>query len=138
MYDEEIRWVQRFNNFCKALDQLTKFINKGELNELEKQGLIQAFEYNFELAWSTIKDFYEDQGEVDIQGSRDAFRLAFKRGLVYDGEVWMDMIGSRNKTSHTYNESVAASIVDDITNRYFLEFVALRNKFSERVNRELG
>lgn len=132
----DVRLIQHYHNFCKVLDQLTKFIEKGELNELEKQGLIQAFEYNFELAWSTIKDFYEDQGVADIQGSKDAFRLAFKRGLVDDGEIWMDMIGSRNKTSHAYNESVAASIVDDITNRYFFEFVALRNKFNERLSKE--
>ena len=70
-----IRWIQRLNNYSKALSQLTKFIEKGELNELEKQGLIQAFEYTFELAWNTIKDLFEAQGETGILGSRDAFRM---------------------------------------------------------------
>ena len=125
---QDIRWIQRRNHFSKALSQLTKFIEKGALNELEKQGLIQAFEYNFELAWNTLKDYFEDQGETNIHGSRDAFRLAFKRGLVENGEIWMDMIQSRTLTSHTYNEEVAEKIAADIVNRYFSEFVALKTK----------
>jgi nucleotidyltransferase substrate binding protein (TIGR01987 family) len=89
MENVDIRWRQRFNNFTKALSQLQKFIDKGkDLNELEEQGLIQAFEYNFELSWNLIKDYYTFQGVTDIQGSRDAFRLAFNRGLIRDGENW--------------------------------------------------
>jgi nucleotidyltransferase substrate binding protein (TIGR01987 family) len=125
---QDIRWIQRLNHFSKALSQLRKFIERGALNELEKQGLIQAFEYNFELAWNTLKDYFEDQGETNIHGSRDAFRLAFKRGLVENGEIWMDMIQSRTLTSHTYNEEVAEKIAADIVNRYFSEFVALKTK----------
>ncbi|MEI7674046.1 MAG: nucleotidyltransferase substrate binding protein [Deltaproteobacteria bacterium] len=128
MNTPDIRWIQRLNNFSKALSQLTKFIKKGELNELEKQGLIQAFEYTYELAWNTLKDYFELQGETDIHGSRDVFRLAFKRGLIEDGETWMDMITSRTLTSHTYNEDVAEKIAADIVNRYFSEFVWLQTK----------
>lgn len=131
----DIRWHQRFANFTKALSQLEKFIEKGEtLNELEEQGLIQAFEYNFELAWNLIKDFYEDQGESNIQGSRDAFRLAFNRGLISDGEEWMKMIASRSKTSHTYNEETANEIVEAILNSYYFMFRNLRNTFQEIIN----
>ncbi|MCI0495375.1 nucleotidyltransferase substrate binding protein [candidate division KSB1 bacterium] len=129
MNKHDIRWMQRFNNYSKALDQLTKFIEKGELNELEKQGMIQAFEYTYELAWNTMKDYFEDQGETTIFGSRDAFRLAFKRGLIENGEAWMAMITSRTLTSHTYNEEIAEEIVADIATVYFQEFVALRSKF---------
>jgi nucleotidyltransferase substrate binding protein (TIGR01987 family) len=131
----DIRWHQRFANFTKALSQLEKFIEKGEtLNELEELGLIQAFEYNFELAWNLIKDFYEDQGESNIQGSRDAFRLAFNRGLISDGEEWMKMIASRSKTSHTYNEETANEIVEAILNSYYFMFRNLRNTFQEIIN----
>jgi|ERR1019366_4547470 nucleotidyltransferase substrate binding protein (TIGR01987 family) len=120
MENKDIRWVQRFNNFSKALSQLEKFVEKrNDLNEMEEQGLIQAFEYNFELAWNLIKDYYEVQGETNIQGSRDAFRLAFKRGLITDGENWMKMIESRTKTSHTYNEETAKEIASAILNIYF-------------------
>ena len=78
----DIRWKQRFENYTKAVEQMTRFIEAGELNEMEEQGLIQSFEYTYELAWNTLKDFFEDQGETQVMGSRDAFRLAFKRGLV--------------------------------------------------------
>jgi hypothetical protein len=72
MAEKDIRWIQRCSNYSKALGQLSKFIEKNELNELEKQGLIQAFEYTYELAWNTIKAYFEDQGETGIHGSRDA------------------------------------------------------------------
>ena len=85
MTAKDIRWIQRFNNFNKALSQLTKFIEKGELNEMERQGLIQSFECNYELAWNTLKDYFDAQSETNIFGSRDVFRLAFKRGLIENG-----------------------------------------------------
>ncbi|MDP8206730.1 MAG: nucleotidyltransferase substrate binding protein [Candidatus Electryonea clarkiae] len=128
MRDQDIRWIQRFEHYCNAFSQLTRFIEKKDLNELEQQGLIKAFEYTYELAWNTIKDYFEDQGETGITGSRDAFRIAFNRGLVENGETWMDMIRSRTLTSHTYNEEVANEIVDDIINRYFIEFGKLKDK----------
>jgi nucleotidyltransferase substrate binding protein (TIGR01987 family) len=129
MSRQEIRWIQRLSHFSKALSQLKKFIDKGELNELEEQGLIQAFEYTFELAWNTLKDYFEAQGETDIHGSRDAIRLAFRRGLVEDGETWMDMIASRTLTSHTYNEEVAKKIAKSIQTLYYGEFVKLHARF---------
>jgi len=128
MSDLDIRWIQRFNHFSKALGQLRKFIDKGTLNELEEQGLIQAFEYTYELAWNTIKDYFETQGETDIHGSRDAFRLAFRRGLIEDGKTWMDMVESRTLTTHTYNEEIAERISTAIVNKYYSEFVILQTK----------
>ena len=107
---QEIRWIQRLRNYEKALSQLRKFIAKGEPNELEEQGLILAFEYTHELAWNTLKDFLHGRGNQTIYGSRDATREAFKLGLLEDGEGWMDMIQSRNKTSHTYNDGQTPSI----------------------------
>ncbi len=126
MSNKDIRWIQRFNHFNNALNQLTKFIEKDSLNELEKQGLIQSFEYTYELAWKTIKDYFVYQAETDIRGSRDAFRWAFKFGLIEDGEMWMKMIKSRILTSHTYNEELANDVASDIVNIYFSEFVAFR------------
>jgi len=125
--ENDTRWKQRLAQYKKALGQLTKFIEKGNLNELEQQGLIQAFEYTFELGWNLIKDYFEYQGETEIKGSRDAIRLAFKRKLVLDGETWMDMIASRAKSSHTYNEETAAEIEDKILNGYFEQYNLLLN-----------
>ena len=125
---DNIRWKQRFANYLKALSQLSRFIEKGDLNELEKQGLIQSFEYTYELAWNVIKDFYEYQGITDIQGSRDAIRTAFKMGLIEDGNGWMQMIGSRIKSSHTYNEDIAQEINNAIKSTYFDLFIRFKIK----------
>ena len=124
----DIRWKQRSYNYQKALIQLTKFIEKGELSELEEQGIIKAFEYTYELAWNVIKDYYEEQGEVSIQGSRDALRLAFQRGLITDGDNWMKMIKSRIASVHTYNLEIAQQINQDIHDIYFQLFIELKEK----------
>ncbi|MEE9367502.1 MAG: nucleotidyltransferase substrate binding protein [Pontiella sp.] len=128
---EYIRWIQRLENYSKALGHLREALvlaTERPLSDLEKQGLIQAFEFTHELAWNTIKDFYENQGETDIQGSRDAVRLAFRRGLILNGETWMDMIKSRIRSSHTYNEETMEEIVSAVKTRYFTEFIELENK----------
>jgi nucleotidyltransferase substrate binding protein (TIGR01987 family) len=130
MTTEDIRWIQRFNHYNKALGQLRKFVQKKGLNELEEQGLIQAFEYTYELAWNTLKDYLEDQGETEIHGSRDAFRMAFQRGLIEDGEAWMDMVRSRTLTSHTYNEEIAKQISSAVSQKYVPQFVKLHEKMS--------
>ena len=126
--NKDIRWEQRFVNYKKALSQLQKFINKGELSELEEQGLVKAFEYTYELAWTTLKDFLEYRGQTDIYGSRDAIRKAFQLNLIDDGESWMDMLKSRNKTSHTYNEETAKEICQAVVEVYYSLFTQLKAK----------
>ncbi|MEY2977472.1 MAG: hypothetical protein RLZZ435_1611 [Cyanobacteriota bacterium] len=127
----DVRWQQRFQNYQKALNQLRKFIEKGELNALEQQGLIKAFEYTYELAWKVMKDYYEDQGEIGIQGSRDAIRLAFQRGLIEAGDEWMMMIKSRVNSVHTYNQVLAEQVSQDIQNVYFSLFVTFEEKMQQ-------
>jgi nucleotidyltransferase substrate binding protein (TIGR01987 family) len=125
---QDIRWIQRFDNFQRALKQLEMafaIMEARDLNELEQQGVIQAFEYNYELAWNVIKDFYQYQGVTDIQGSRDAFRLAFERGLIKDGEIWMDMIKKRQLTTHTYNRETSEKILTAIVDDYYYQFERL-------------
>lgn len=128
---KDIRWEQRFANFQKALSQLKKFIDKGDLSELENQGLIKAFEYTFELAWNTLKDFLEYQGQTEIFGSREAIRMAFKLNLIEDGGSWMDMLKSRNKTSHTYNEDTAQEICQEVTQVYYHLFQQLHGRLEK-------
>ena len=132
--DRDIRWEQRFGNYQKALSQLKKFIDKGELSELEQQGLIKAFEYTYELAWNTLKDFLEYQGYTEIFGSRDAIRKAFELNLIEDGQKWMDMLASRNKTSHTYNEETAEEICREVKEVYFSLFQQLEDKMKSRLS----
>ncbi len=134
MNKNDVRWQQRFSNFKKAFAQLKRFIEKGDLNEFEKQGLIQSFEYTYELSWNLIKDYYEFQGETAIQGSRDAFRLAINRELIDNGETWMQMIQSRQRTSHTYNEEIAEEIAKSIIESYFKLFEKLLERFESILN----
>jgi nucleotidyltransferase substrate binding protein (TIGR01987 family) len=133
----DVRWKQRFKNFEQALAQLESAVALAQtraLSDLEKQGLIQAFEFTHELAWNVLKDYFEYQGTPQITGSRDASREAFTRGLIVDGDAWMEMIKSRNKTSHTYNKAVANEIVDKITQSYFKAFSDLRAKMASLLN----
>lgn len=121
MNHQDIRWVQRLANYERARSRLVSAVELAasrELSDLEKQGLIQAFEFVFELAWNVMKDYFLYQGNPAITGSRDAIRTAFKNGLVTDGEGWMEMIKSRNQSAHTYNESVANEITEKILQSY--------------------
>lgn len=127
--NQDIRWKQRFQNYKNALQRLQKFINKGSLSELEEQGLIKAFEYTYELAWLTLKDFLNFQGYIDIYGSRDILRKAYELGLIQNGQNWMDMLESKKKTSYTYNEETAAEISQAIMEVYFDLFQQLQEKF---------
>ncbi|MBL7671413.1 MAG: nucleotidyltransferase substrate binding protein [Bdellovibrionaceae bacterium] len=133
MANPDVRWHQRFQNFVMALSQLEmagQLAQTRQLSELEKQGLIQAFEFTHELAWNVLKDYFEYQGNPSITGSRDASREAFQNGLVSKGEVWMEMIKSRNKTSHTYNRKIADEIVEKILTDYISAFGEFKDKMS--------
>ncbi|WP_322822525.1 nucleotidyltransferase substrate binding protein [Chloroflexus sp.] len=133
MNSQDIRWIQRFKHFTKALLQLEQAVELSRtraLSDLEKQGLIQAFEYTHELAWKTLKDFLEDKGVYNLYGSRDSTREAFKRGLIDDGKVWMDMIKSRNLSSYTYNQEIADAIAGRIVERYVTAFQQLLNRLN--------
>lgn len=125
--NEDVRWKQRFANYKKALSQLQKYIAKGTLNELEEQGLIQAFEYTHELAWNVLRDYLREQGHTNIYGSRGATREAFKLELIQDGDTWMEMIKDTNRTSHTYNQETAKQIATNITERFLPLFLSLSN-----------
>lgn len=112
--NRDIRWKQRFDNYQKAFLQLTEFIEKGELNKFEKQGLIQCFEYTYELAWRLMKDYLEYQGIVGIGGSRDAILHSYRNELISDGQIWLDMVDDRIHSVHTYDEEKAEEIIAKI------------------------
>ena len=125
MKHQDIRWEQRLANYSMALAQLTQAVDlsgQRPLSELEQQGLIQAFEFTHELAWNVMKDYFAFQGNPSITGSRDAVRESFNKGLITDGEGWMEMIKSRNQSSHTYNQKVAEAIVDKVVCLYHALF----------------
>ena len=139
MNQQDIRWQQRFSNYTKALAQLQQAVELAQqrpLSKLEEQGLIQAFEFTHELAWNTLKDFLEDRGAQNLYGSKDVTRQAFQVGLIKDGQTWMNMIQSRNLTSHTYDEATAAKISSAIRGSYFQEFELLKQQLAQLIKPE--
>lgn len=130
MEDKDVRWIQRFSNYRKALIQLGKAVNivsavsnsSSDQNDLLAEGLIQRYEYTHELAWKVMKDYEEYQGITDIMGSRDAIRVALRAGIL-DDDRWMDTISDRNLTSHNYDDETAKHIVTNIINVYYPLFV---------------
>ena len=135
----DIRWKQRFDNYNNAFSELKEGVDLAHgrtLSKLEKQGLIQGFEYTHELAWNLLKDYLEYQGHVGLIGSRDTTREAFKRGLIDEGETWMEMIKSRNLTSHAYDRDTAEFVYTAILEQFFPRFQSLHNEFSRRLTEE--
>jgi nucleotidyltransferase substrate binding protein (TIGR01987 family) len=136
---EDIRWKQRFSNYTNAFEQLQEAVElsrERELSMLEKQGLIQAFEYTQELAWNVMKDFLEYQGNQNIKGSRDAIREAFKVALIEDGETWMETIQTRNATSHGYDKAMAEEVVNTIINDYMEIFSKFEKEMTLLLDQE--
>jgi nucleotidyltransferase substrate binding protein (TIGR01987 family) len=102
------------------------------LDEILMDGLIHRFKYTHELAWNVMKDYAEYQGNNNVGGSRDATREALQLKIIENGEIWMDMIQSRNKTTHTYNEATANEIYTKIIDQYFPLFLAFKIKMEEK------
>ena len=115
MVQQDIRWIQRFSNYRKALAKLSQAMaimseqlafNDG-VDELLQEGMIQRFEYTHELAWKVMKDYAEYQGYTDIRSSRDAIRKALEMGLI-DDKQWTETIEARNLTSHNHDNDVVS------------------------------
>ena len=131
---DDVRWKQRFSNYKSAFKQLNDAVSlskQRELSDLEKQGLIQAFEYTHELAWNTMKDFLQYQGNFDVKGSRDATRGAFKIEIITAGDTWMQMIQARNITSHAYDKGTVEEIIATISKKYLPLFVDFKSKLDQ-------
>ena len=125
----DVRWLQRLQNFEKALAQLDEAVTlmrQRTLSNLEKQGVSQAFEYSYELGWNTLKDYLVWQGIESMVGSRDAIREGFSLGLIEDGQAWMDMLVDRNRPSQSYNEKTAQDILTNIEQSHHASLSALR------------
>ncbi len=117
--NKDIRWKQRFQNFEKAFNQLNTAVAQLEtLSALEKEGMIQRFEYTFELAWKTLKD-YLDQKNVDAKFPREVIKQAFKYEIIDDGALWIEMLEQRNLMAHTYEEQIFQNTVNKISEEYF-------------------
>ncbi len=134
MQNNDIRWEQRFSNYKKALAKLEEIAahkQLDDLSELEQEGLIQRFEYTYELAWNTLQDLLASKGYVDIKGPTPVLRQALTDGYIVDEKGWRQMKKSRELTSHTYNSDTAEQIAEDVMVVFYPLLKALETKLEE-------
>ena len=130
---QDIRWVQRFQNYKEALRLLKHAVTEiTDPSDLEKEGTIQRFGFTHELAWKVMKDYLEYEGITGLTGSRSATREAFNKGLITEGQKWMDMIESRNTTVHTYRGEILEREYRRIVEDYYPLFLAFEAKMQQQ------
>lgn len=133
---DDIRWKQRFDNFDRAFVLLREVQERGLacLSQLEKEGAIQRFEFAFELAWKTLKDYLEEQGiEIREATPRRVIKEAFSVGILEDAQVWIDILQHRNLLSHRYDFKIFDDALNKISERYFAAFDRLHEFFLTRL-----
>ena len=132
MPSKTTRFHQRFASFKKAFLQLKEAMDRfEELDDLSREGLIQRFEYTFELAWKTLKDYNESQGFI-TGTPRETLKQAFQADILDNGEIWMEMLDKRNLMAHTYEESTFRQVLEDIRLKYFEQIESMYKYFSEK------
>ncbi len=135
----DIRWKQRFDNFERAFRLLKSAIEERSLDEysdLEQEGLVQRFEFSFELAWKTMKDYLEDSGlQINPVTPKTVIKEAFAAKLIEDGQKWIDMMLDRNLLAHTYDQKRFRKALTSVKNTYLPELEKLhrwlRQKYQE-------
>ncbi len=123
----------KLTNYKRALARLKEGIVKlDDDNDLLRDGLIQRFEFTFELAWKTLKAIFEDEGLRGLNSPKSVLREAFAAELIVDEEMWLEMLSDRNSTAHVYNEKLAIEICNNITEKYVMVLERLDDRISER------
>lgn len=125
----DIRWEQRFQNFRRAYSLLREAIGDtelAELDQLQQEGVIQRFEYTFELAWKTLKDYLEFNGvNLPVATPRSVVKACAATGLFLDagisGETYLTMLDDRNALSHTYDFARFRIILAVVKSQYLPE-----------------
>lgn len=125
------RFTERLDDYKKALVKLEEAIQEKE-SEIVIDGVLHRFEFTFELAWKTMKDVLEYQGIITKLGSpREIIQIAFKQNLINDGEIWIEIMLSRNSLAHIYDEITSRKIYNDIKEKYIKQFNSLREKLEK-------
>lgn len=123
------RFIQRKTEFSNAYERLKEAL-KEEESEIVIDGALHRFEFTFELAWKSLKDYLEYMGLTEKTGSpREIIQQAFKQGIIQDGEAWINMMLSRNMLSHLYDEKSSRDIFNKIKKQYIGLFENLKNKY---------
>lgn len=124
----------KFNNFQNALARLNEGIAKHDKdNDLTRDGIIQRFEFTFELAWKTLKSVFEDEGLIGLNSPKTVLREAFAAGLIRDEELWLAMLDDRNATVHIYKEQLSKDIYNRIQGKYVVALKELADSIKIRI-----
>ncbi|MFA6940874.1 MAG: nucleotidyltransferase substrate binding protein [Clostridiaceae bacterium] len=124
----------KLQNFIKALDKLKEgLLQYNEKNELLRDGIIQRFEFTFELAWKTLKEVFEEEGLIGLNSPKTVLKEAFSAGIIKDEKLWINMLLDRNATSHLYSENSAKEICVNIQGKYIIALEELKNNIITRI-----
>lgn len=126
------RFNQRLEEYTNALNRLKEGLKKSADDDLYIDGILQRFEFTFELAWKTMKDYMEYQGIINKIGSpREIIKSGFSEGILQDGDAWIKMMLARNSLSHIYDEATSREIYKDIKKEYVFLMEKLEEKLQE-------
>lgn len=128
MVNPDIRSRQRFENFKKALRLYEEAISP-KLSRLEQEGMIQRFEYTFELAWKCLQDLLQERGYASVRGPRPVIEQAFQDGIISDGPIWLQMLKARNEMTHLYDESTFESVSKNVKGPFLTILQKFRTQF---------
>ena len=127
------RWQERLEDFQKAVSRLEEALAQEEYSELERDGVIQRFEFTFELAWKTLKDYLDDQGFKDVLSPKKAVKQAYANDLLANGDIWVEMLEDRNRMAHLYDQKTSLAIFKNIKDKYAGALYDLAEKLAKDI-----
>ncbi len=136
MERKDIRWLQRFQNFEKAYLRLKESLERSDLNELERNGLVKRYEFTLELCWNVLKDYMQDQGLEFQPTPKGTFRQAQKTGLIDFAQALIDGVDVRNVLSHDYDEEKFEAAEKKIRNEIFPAIEKVRSFFNDIIGKQ--
>ena len=139
MEERKPKWHERLAAYKNAIGRLTEVVNLNKqrmLNQFERDSLIKRFKFTYEMAWKLMMSYEKENGITEILGSKDVIRQAFKLPIISNGEAWLEMVDTRNKTSHLYDEEMATDVIDEIIYTYFPLFIELQDTMAQTANKE--
>lgn len=130
---DKAKLKEKLFNYARAVERLKESLDRDENDDIVRDGVIQRFEFTYELSWKLLKAYLAYNGLADVRTPREAFKEAFATGLITEGDVWIEMLDDRNLTSHTYDEAEARRIFERIRNKYFEELSRLKETISREI-----
>ncbi|MGE5528949.1 MAG: nucleotidyltransferase substrate binding protein [Patescibacteria group bacterium] len=124
----------KLDNLQSALTRLAEGVAQlGRGDDLQRDGVIQRFEFTFELTWKTLKAYFEEEGLQNLTSPKSVLREAYAAGIIGDEGLWLDMLRDRNLTTHIYKQELAKQIAIGIEKRYLIALQAVVDKLKDLI-----